>query len=82
MTGLLPKTKSAINSGTSWKRQRKHKKRSISKKPYCEKPMTVCIAAIAEVNTEHPKIVIRHSQKSRSPVNLSEPAWVRENPYL
>jgi hypothetical protein len=59
-----------INGGTFLERERKHKKRSISKKPYCEKPMTVCIAAIAEANTDHPKIVIAADRE------VSIPSWI------
>ena len=51
------KTNSLINGGTFSKKHRKNKRRRINKKQHSEKPMTVCIAAIAEALTDSPKII-------------------------
>lgn len=54
MAGLLTKNKSVIDGGTF---VRKHKRRRTRKWLHKEKPMTVCIAAIADALTNSPKIV-------------------------
>jgi len=60
ITGLDTKDTELINRGTFTMRKpyRNDKKRRIQKKAIKEKPMTVCIAAIAEANTKYPKIVL------------------------
>jgi len=60
MTGLETKNNRVINGGifTRTCANRKNKKHRIQRRSTEEKPMTVCIAAIAEANTEFPKIVI------------------------
>ena len=68
--GLFKQTGSQISRGTFGKPSRKNKRDRIIKDQSCERPMTVCIAAIAEANTKTPKIVIAADRE------VSIPAWI------
>jgi 20S proteasome alpha/beta subunit len=70
MTGLLNKTNAQISGGTFWEGTWKNKRHRIFKWRHKEKPMTVCVAAIAEANTDHPKIVIAADRE------VSIPSWI------
>ena len=70
MTGLSQNRKGAINGGTFSKTNGKNKRCRVYKRQHSEKLMTVCIAAIADANTESPKIVFAADRLVSSWVNF------------